>query len=200
MTTAVQRTVAAIIALLLSGCSEVSAPKVSSVAFDRQSALLWAGDNLATSVSVSRTDGTVVDNARVTYASSDERVATVDSAGRVYAHQAGQATISASVGSVADTLTVVVVWPPVTTLVFGHDSLVLAVGDTFQEPVIVLNARGNWATYAPLTFSSSDSSIATATEMGFGYFEGRIAAVREGRVTITVMAEHLTDAMTVIVR
>ena len=194
------------IALLLPACSDVSAPSVSRVTFDRHSATLWAGDILATSVSVSRTDGEVVASALVTYSSSNPVVASVDSVGTIRAHAAGQVTISAAVGSIKDTLDVTVLWPPVKVVVFSDDSLVMSVGDTAAPPVIVLDSRGNWATHATLTFSSSDSSIATAqTSIVPGCpvatcsFEGRIAAVREGRTIVTVTAGGISDFLPVIV-
>lgn len=148
------------VALLLAGCSDVTVPPtVTRVAFDRHAATLWAGDVLATSVSVSRTDGEVVEKPGVTYTSSNSLVASVDSTGKVHAHVAGQATITAAVGSATDELNVTVVWPPVTQVVFRDDSLVLSVGDTFTTWVHVLNSMGNYATNAALRYSSSAEGI-----------------------------------------
>lgn len=76
--------------------------------FDRPTATLLAGDVLATSVSVFKTDGEVVANPSVTYTSSNPPVASVDSTGKVYTHMAGEAMISAAVGSISDTLDVTV--------------------------------------------------------------------------------------------
>src|SRR6267143_1959176 len=101
MLTGTRRTLAVTAVLLFWSCSEVTAPPtVSRVVFDVHTAMLWAGHILATSVSVSKTDGQVVANPSVTYASSNPLVASVDSTGKVYAHVAGHATISAAVGSI----------------------------------------------------------------------------------------------------
>lgn len=206
MLTVARRALAVTLALLLSGCSDVTEPTVNRVAFDRHAATLLAGDVLATSVSVSKTDGEVVAKPSVVYASSNALVASVDSTGKVYAHVAGQATITAAVGSVRDELNVTVLWPPVTTVVFRDDSLVLSVGDTFKTWVWVINSKGNYATNAPLTYSSSAPSIATADganpsgcPVATCNFEPRIAAVGEGRATITVTAERISDSLSVIV-
>jgi len=202
MLTVARRAVAVTLALLLSGCSDdVTAPTVNRVAFDRHTATLWAGRVLATSVTVSKTNGEVVANPSVTYTSSNSLVASVDSTGKVRAHVAGQATISAAVGSITDTLSVTVLWPPVTVVVFQNDSLVMSVGDTVAPGVIVLNSDGNWPTYATLTYSSSAPSIATVvdSEVRVLYKEGRIAAVGEGRAIITVTAERISDVLAVIV-
>jgi len=118
----------------------------------------------------------------------------------------GQATISAAVGSITDELTVTVVWPPVTRVVFANDSLGAFIGDTISEWLFVLNSDGNWATNASLTYSSSAPRIATvdgANPSGCPVatctFEPRIAAVGEGRAVITVTAERISDSLLVIV-
>lgn len=201
MLTVARRALAVTIALLLSGCSDVMAPTVDRLAFDRHTATLWAGRVLATSVTVSKTNGEVVANPSVTYTSSNSLVASVDSTGKVRAHVAGQATISAAVGSITDELTVTVRWPPVTAVVFTHDSLAMSVGDTLAPEVIVLNSDGNWATYATLTYSSSAPSIVTVLdgEVRVLAEEGRITALAEGRAIITVTAERISDFLPVTV-
>jgi len=194
-----RRPLALTLPLLFWGCAEVvTPPTISRVTFDKHTATLWSGDLLATSVSVVKTNGEIVLNPQVTYTSSDSRVATVDATGTVYAHHAGQATISAAVGSITDELTVTVVWPPVTALVFNDDSLVAFVGDTVTTTVIVLNARGNVATNATLTFSSSAPSIARMVEQLYCCY-GRVAVIGEGRATITVTAEGLRDSLQLVV-
>ncbi len=198
MLTGTQRTLAVTTALLFWSCSEVTAPPtVSRVAFNSHTATLWAGHVLVTSVSVSKTDGQVVANPSVTYTSSNPLVASVDSTGKVHAHIAGQGTISAAVGSITDELAVTVLWPPVTRVFFADDSLGAFVGDTISPWLYVLNADGNWANNATLTFSSSAPSIATA----FSTYQCcvRIAAVGEGRAVITVTAERISDSLLVIV-
>jgi uncharacterized protein YjdB len=199
MLTGTRRTLAVTAALLFWSCSEVTAPVISRVAFDTDTALLLPGDVLATSVSVSKTDGQVVANPSVTYTSSNPLVASVDSTGKVYSHVAGQATISAAVGSITDELTVTVVWPPVTRVFFADDSIGAFVGDTVSPWLTVLNSQGLWATNATLTYSSSAPSIATA-DSSSRCCEARIAAVGEGRAVITVTAERISDSLTVTVK
>ena len=199
MLTIARRPLALTLLLLLWGCSEaVTPPTINRVVFDRHTATLWSGDFLATSVSVFKTNGEVVSNPQVTYTSSDARVATVEATGTVYAHLAGQATISATVGSITDQLTVTVVWPPVTTLVFTDDSLVAFVGDTVTTNVLVFNARNNAASNATLTFSSSAPSVARIVEQLYCCY-GRVAAIGEGRATITVTTEGLRDSLQLVV-
>jgi uncharacterized protein YjdB len=194
------------VALLVGACSEVAAPSIGRVAFDRDAVTLLAGDVLRTSVTVFKPSGEVVANPPVTYTSSNSQVASVDGDGRVYAHAAGQATISAAVGSITDELTVTVLWPPVTTLVFSRDSIVASIGDTVATQVFALNSKGNWATNATLTYTSSAPSVATVDgnilpgcPVTTCSWEPRIAAVGEGRATITVRAEGLRDTLLVIV-
>lgn len=203
--TVARRGLALTITLLFLGCTEVSAPTVSRVVLDRHAATLWAGDVLATSVSVFKTDGAVVPNPPVTYTSSNSPVASVDSTGKVYAHVAGQAMISAAVGSITDTLALTVLWPPVTDVVFTHDSLVMSVGDTVLIGVFVIDANGNHAIHATVTYASSAPGIAIGGEgpvyPGTNITGGaRIAAVGEGRARITVTAERISDSLPVTVR
>src|SRR5260370_24416726 len=165
--------------------------KQGRVAFNSHTATLWAGHVLVTSVSVSKTDGQVVSNPSVIYTSSNALVASVDSTGKVHAHIAGQGTISAAVGSITDELAVTVLWPPVTRVFFADDSLGAFVGDTISPWLYVLNADGNWANNATLTFSSSASCIATALST-YQCCE-RIAGVGAGRAQISVLAARICD-------
>ena len=206
MATTARPAVGLTVALLVGACSEVTAPSISRVAFDKDAVTLLASDVLPTSVTAFKPSGEVVANPPVTYKSSNSQVASVDAGGRVYAHVAGQATISAAVGSITDDLTVTVLWPPVTTLVFSRDSLVAVFGDTVATQVFALNSKGNWATNAMLTYTSSAPSVATVDgniipgcPVTTCSWEPRIAAVGEGRAIITVRAEGLRDTLLVIV-
>lgn len=201
------RPLAAILCVLLSSCSDVSTPTVSRVSFDQHTATLLAGDILATSVSVFKTDGESVANPRVTYRSSDTLLASVDSTGKVHAHVAGQATISAAVGAITDELHVTVLWPPVREVSFRDDSLGASVGDTVSTWVFVLDSKGNYATHAILTYSSSAPRIATVDgtqplgcPVATCSWEPRIAAVSEGRAIIIVTAERISDSVLVTVK
>ena len=131
--------------------------------------------------------------------SSNPAIASIDSTGKVRAHIAGHATISAFLGSITDTLGVTVVWPPVSQVFFREDSLVLSVGQTFTTLATVLNSKGLWATNAVLTYASSAPGVATVEGGGAASFEPRIAAVSEGRTLVTVTAEHVSDVLPVIV-
>jgi uncharacterized protein YjdB len=197
MLTVARRAFAVTLPPLFWACSEPAAPTPIRVTFDRHTATLWASDALATSVSVFKGDE-VVANPSVTYASSNPPVASVDNKGRVYAHWAGQATISAAVGSSTDELNVTVLWPPVTDVFFADDSLIASVGDTLDPWIYVLNAKGLWPPNALLTYSSSAPSVATVFG-GSRTGEGRIAAVGAGRATITVTVERISDSLLVIV-
>jgi uncharacterized protein YjdB len=86
----------------------------------------------------------------------------------------------------------------VTALVFNDDSLVAFVGDTITTTIVVLNARGNVATNAALTFSSSAPSVARVVEQSYCCY-GRVAVIGEGRATITVTTEGLRDSLQLVV-
>lgn len=77
----------------------VKLPDVAEVAFDTVPAKLKVGESTPLVVQAKGTDGAAIQGATFTFASSDEKVATVDASGKVTAVKKGAVTITATSGS-----------------------------------------------------------------------------------------------------
>ena len=128
----------------------------------------------------------------VTWSSSDESVATVTEIGTVHAVGAGQATITAKAGDKEATCTVTVSEKviPVTEITINVKELPMTVGEYFTLGATV---KPDDATDPTVTWSSSDESVATVTEIG------TVHAVGAGQATITAKAGDKEATCTVTV-
>lgn len=116
----------------------------------------------------------------VTWSSSDENVATIDASGKVTAIKKGSATITAQAGEKTAKCTVTVYKEiPVSSIELDKTSLSLVVGD---EVTLNATVKPDDATDKTVTWSSSDSSIATVDA------NGKVTAMKEGTATITAKA------------
>ncbi|MBO4340872.1 MAG: leucine-rich repeat protein [Bacteroidales bacterium] len=114
----------------------------------------------------------------VTWSSSDDKVASVDQAGKVTAVGGGEATITAKGGEKTATCKVSVS-VPVESVSLNNTSLTLKQG---QSATLVATVKPNDATDKSVSWSSSDSSIAQVDQ------NGKVSAVKEGSATITAKA------------
>ena len=122
----------------------------------------------------------------ITYASSDDSVATVDSNGKITAMGEGTATITVTSGSMSATVTVTVE-VNVESIVVEESEVSLTEGETSDIQVTVLPEGAT----APITYSSSDESVATVDA------NGKITAVSEGTATITITSGGKNATVTV---
>lgn len=127
------------------------------------------------------------DSKSVTWTSSDETVATVDSNGKVKAIKAGTTTITATStvsDRITDTVTLTVTEIPLNSITFEQADDTMLRWDDMQLTVI----------YSPedttddkvVTWESSDENIATVDENGL------VTALKEGTVTITAKVPNST--------
>ncbi|MCL2003146.1 MAG: Ig-like domain-containing protein [Oscillospiraceae bacterium] len=141
---------------------------------------------------------------RINWISSDNTVATVNDNWRVTGHLEGTVTITAvldSDGSIFDTLQVTVVEPGPSSRVEPEDieikegNLDLDIGET---EVLTTTVTPSNSTYQSVSWSSSNTSVATVDEYGV------VTAVGKGTATITTAVNpapyaHITDSITVTV-
>jgi uncharacterized protein YjdB len=186
---------AALAALLaLVDCGDPTAPPtITSVAFDADAVTLLIDDSVATHLTVTNSAGATVNSPTVSYSSSAGYIASVDNAGKVKAVAAGTATITATTGNVSDQLHVTVNWPPVQSVDLGIANPDVFVEDTVPTTITVLNSKGNPATNAPTTYTTSDPAVATVDALG------RIAGVGSGSATITATSEGVSDQVQITV-
>lgn len=156
--------------------------KVTKVTLNKTTASVVKGKTLTLTATVTPTNAT---NKKVTWKSSNTKIATVDSNGKVTAKAAGTATITctAADGSGKSAACKITVKNPpvkVTKLKINKTSVDLLKGKTVQLKVTVTPSN---ATNKAVTWTSSNKRIATVTSNGL------VKAVRTGTVTITAKAK-----------
>ena len=148
---------------------------VTGVSLDKTTLTVAAGGNAKLTATVAPTNAT---NKSVTWSSSDEAIATVDSEGNVTVKSAGTATITVTTKDGGKTATcTVTVGIPVTGVSLKWTSLTLTKGKSAKLKAKVAPAN---ATNKNVTWSSSDGAIATVDS------EGNVTANAAGTATITV--------------
>ena len=157
-------------------CSvSVSAATVSAtgVILNKSTLSLPVGSNETLSATVSPSNAT---NANVSWSSSDATIATVAN-GKVTAVKAGTATITVKTEDGGYTATcAVTVTIPVTGVTLNKSTLALVAG---SSATLATTITPEDATNKSVTWSSSDTSIATVSD-------GKVTAVKAGTATITV--------------
>lgn len=131
---------------------------------------------------------------RVAWSSSDPTIATVDENGLVTGIKAGKVNIIATsemVNTVTGTLEITVYKTSVTKITLSEEDVEIELGKTLQlsaevEPID--------STYPEITWTSSDSSIATVDENGL------VTGIAPGNVEITAMADGVSAICKVTVK
>lgn len=148
---------------------------VTGVSLNHTSLTVAAGGNAKLTATVAPTNAT---NKSVTWSSSDEAIATVDSEGNVTVKSAGTATITVTTKDGNKTAECkVTVGIPVTGVSLDETTLTLVEGKSAKLNATVEPAD---ATNKSVTWSSSDEAIATVDS------EGNVRAAAVGIATITV--------------
>lgn len=134
------------------------------------------------------------DDKALTWTSSDASVASVDSTGKVTAHKAGEATITATnaASGVKGTIDITVYVPVTNMTVPGAQTI--APGETVSvKPTAYVPATGY--TEPELTYESNDTSVATVDA------SGNVKGVKAGTATITIKTkENTTSGQTAITK
>ena len=159
---------------------------VTSIALNRTSASLKAGETVTLTATVKPDDAT---DKTVTWSSSDATVATVSN-GVVTAKKVGSATITAKAGDKTATCAVTVVATQVTSITLNKTSASLKAGETVT---LTATVKPDDATDKTVTWSSSDATVATVSN-------GVVTAKKVGTATITAKAgdKTATCAVTVV--
>ena len=160
---------------------------VTSITLDKTTLSLAAGDE-ATLIATVKPDNAT--DKTVTWTSSDPSVATVAD-GKVHAVKLGIAVITAKAGDKTATCTVTVATKviPVTSIWLDKSEMELTEGD---EAVLTATVKPDDATDKTVTWTSSDTSVATVTD-------GKVKALKPGTATITAKAGDKSAKCTVTV-
>lgn len=132
------------------------------------------------------------DDVNLTFTSSSQTIATVSTSGLITPVAPGTATITARVGTISDTITVVV-GPEISSIDIVDTELDLVSDETSTFEIEVLNAAGGPVTDPNLTFTSSNNAVVTVDD------DGTLTAVGPGTATITASGGGESDAFEVTV-
>jgi len=151
------------------------------------------GDTTQLTATVKNAAGSTISAPTVSWATSDDAVATVSSAGLVTSVANGSATVTATSGEVSDTVAVTVL--QTATSVELSDTLLTfpSLGDTATLTAAVKDDNGTEISGAAVTWATSDTTVATVSDGGL------VTAVTNGTATITATSGTLeaTAAATV---
>jgi uncharacterized protein YjdB len=144
----------------------VSPVPVASVAIVPSSATVTMGQTAALALTVKDANGLIVTDRATVWSSSDDRIATVSTAGVVRGIAAGPAVISATSEGVAGTAAITVVGVAVASVAVLPTSASLQRGATTVLTATVKDVSGSVATDRQVTWSTSNASVASVSSTG----------------------------------
>ena len=179
-----------------SGSATVTvAQEVSAVAVaPAETTIAALGDTLRLTAEALDANGNAVAGSEFSWESGDAAVATVDASGLVTAVANGDATITATSGSVSGNATVTVAQEASTVTVTPTEASIAALGDTLRLAAEALDANGNAVAGSEFSWESSDAAVATVDASGL------VRGAGEGTATITATAGDVsgTSEITVV--
>lgn len=172
----------------------VTAAPVNGIVIAPLAPSILTGTTKQFSDTLKNSSGAVLQNAgrTITWTSSDTSIATIDSTGKATARQkTGTTTITVTSESKTASTVLTVTPAPVGTVVLSQHTAASLVGDsTLLAPLVtVRDANNNVLTGRVVTYSSSDTAIASVAANGV------VMAKAPGQATITVTSETKTDTI-----
>ncbi|MDE7419673.1 MAG: Ig-like domain-containing protein [Muribaculaceae bacterium] len=158
----------------------------TKVTLDKTETSLKVGESVTLSAVVAPEN---TSDKTVTWKSSDETIASVVG-GKITAKALGEATITATCGSVSATCKVSVVKTPVTSVTLDNQTLSLTEGD---KATLTATVAPTDATYKTIAWTSSAEAVATVDA------NGKVTAVAAGSATITATADGVSASCEVTV-
>ena len=166
---------------------------VASVSVTPASASVTAGQMVQLTATVRDAAGNVLTGRVVTWGSSNTAAATVNGSGLVTGVAAGSATISATSEGQTGTAALTVTPVPVASVSVTPTSASVTAGQTIQLAATEQDASGNVLSGRVVTWSSSNTSLATVSASGL------VRGMAAGSVTITATSEGKTGTAAVTV-
>lgn len=163
------------------GPSEPQVPATINVS-PSSAELSSLGETLQLNATVLDQNGQAIAGAAVSWATSDDAVATVNATGVVTAVQNGSATITATSGSATGAAALSVVQRPAQITVSPDAAMFESIGDTVRLTAQAADANGNAVPDASLNWTSADDAVATVDEGGL------VTAAGNGSASITATA------------
>lgn len=171
----------------------VTTVPVASVSVSPSTVSLSPGGSTTLSAAAKDANGNVLPNRAVAWSSSNSAVATVSGTGVVTAVALGTATITATSEGKSGTASVTVAPAPVASVTVAPAPSSVIIGQTTQLTATVRDANGSILTGRAVTWTSSNTAIATVSSTGL------VTGVALGSATITATSETKsgTSALTV---
>jgi hypothetical protein len=185
-----------VLALLVAcgdGASGPSPKAVASVSVTPSTASIGVGQTRQFSATPLNSSGAVVAGKSATWASTNQQVATVDATGSARGVAAGTASITATVDGKVGTSTLTVVALPVATVTISPAAPTVAVLATTQLTAAVADSLGTALTGRAITWSSSNSAVATVSTTGL------VSGLAVGTTLITATSEGKSASVTLTV-
>ena len=136
--------------------------------------------------------GNQISGRGVTWASAKPSVATVSSLGVITGVDTGSAKITATVDGVVGSTTETIGGATVANVSVTLDKSTIPVGSTAQATAVATDASGNVLTGRTVTWASSNTSIATVSNLGV------VTAVGTGTVSISGTVDGKTSSATLV--
>ena len=166
---------------------------MGSVIVEPPSATVAVNATLTLNAEVLASSGEVLEQPRISWASADPEIAEVSNGGVVTGRKVGTVLIAASSRG-KDAFARITVNPtPVSGVRLSTSSRSLMVGQTFQIGAETVDGSGNVLTGRPITWSSSNTSIASVNSSGV------VTGLAPGAVIITAASEGKSAVATVTV-
>jgi uncharacterized protein YjdB len=172
------------------------APVVAAVSVTAPKTTLVVGDTTRAVAVGTDAAGNTIGGLSFTWTSSDNALAAVGTTGKVFAKAAGSVTISATTGGVTGSLGFVLTVPPpapCATVVVTLNSSSLGVGQTTQGTAVTKDSAGNVLTGRTITWSSSNTAVATVSSAGL------VTATGGGSANISATCGSATGSASVTV-
>ena len=171
----------------------VTSVPVASVTVSPASATVVAGQTVQLTATPKDVNGNPLTGRTITWSSSNTSVATVNASGLVSGVVAGSATITATSEGQSGTAAITVTSVPVAAVTVSPATASVQAGQAVQLTATPKDANGNPLAGRTITWSSSNTSVATVSSSGL------VSGVVAGSATITATSEGQsgTSAVTV---
>ena len=187
----------AVVVAVAAGCGDDPAeppPVPTTITISPWAATLRSlGETVQLTATVQDQNGQAMTDVTVTWASRDNRVATVGNNGLVTAEGNGMAIVEASVGTVVGTVEATVEQQPTEVRVSPATDTLVALADTLRLSAEAFDANGHPVPDVQFTWTSDDESVVTV-EGG-----GLVTAVGNGEASVTASVESVAGAAVVTV-
>jgi len=165
---------------------------VASVSVSLNAGNIQIGQTTQAAATPRDSAGTAISGRSVTWTSSNPAVATVSSQGQVTAVANGSTSIKATVDGVNGTANLTVSTAVVASVGVTLGSSSLVAGATTQATATAADALGNTITGRAVTWTSSNTAVATVTNLGV------VTAVGGGTASITATVDGVSGSATVV--